>query len=437
MSTEIIDISKTFSIANHGRKLYPHSWITRDRMMETAGNQKERCYSVSEITSLIRELLEGALFSITVEGEISNFRPSSTGHLYFSLKDEQSVLSAVMFKNRTFGLSFKPADGMVVRASGNISVYAKRGTYQLICESLVKAGEGELLALLEKRKARLAALGLFDRERKKPLPLFPARVAVVTSPTGAAIRDILRVLKRRNAGLNLVILPSAVQGEGAAEAIARQIRRANEVEMGDVLIVTRGGGSLEDLLPFYEESVVQAIADSRIPVISAVGHEIDTTLTDLVADVRAPTPSAAAEMVSASRLELSAQLAAIRNGITEALQSRVERIRLLLSQFTPDNLVRNFQIYVQPYALEVEEAREQLKIVMERLLVPSRHRLDLLSQVMVSNSPLAVLQRGYAVVSNEKTGQVLMTSRQVEAEDMVQIRLHQGRLRAAVKEKEE
>jgi len=406
-------------------------------MIETAGNPKESCYTVSEITSLIRDLLELKFFNITVEGEISNFRPSSTGHLYFSIKDEQSVLSVVMFKNRSFGLNFKPADGMLVRAFGNISVYAKRGTYQLICESLVKAGEGELLALLEKRKAKLAALGVFDRERKKPLPLFPTRVAVVTSPTGAAIRDILRVLKRRNAGLNLVILPSAVQGEGAAEAIARQIRRANDFEMGDVLIVTRGGGSLEDLLPFYEEVVVLAIADSRIPVISAVGHEIDTTLTDLAADVRAPTPSAAAEMVSASRLELAAELAAMRNGITGALQSRVERIRLLLSQFTPDNLVRNFQIYVQPYALEVEEAREQLKLAMERMLVPSRHRLALLSQAMVSNSPLAVLQRGYAVVRAEKTGQVLMSSREVETEDIVQIRLHKGRLRAAVKEKEE
>ena len=406
-------------------------------MIETTGNPKESCYTVSEITSLIRDLLELKFFNITVEGEISNFRPSSTGHLYFSIKDEQSVLSVVMFKNRSFGLSFKPADGMVVRASGNISVYAKRGTYQLICESLVKAGEGELLALLEKRKAKLAALGVFDRERKKPLPLFPVRVAVVTSPTGAAVRDILRVLKRRNAGLNLVILPSAVQGEGAAEAIARQIRRANEFDMGDVLIVTRGGGSLEDLLPFYEEVVVLAIADSRIPVISAVGHEIDTTLTDLAADVRAPTPSAAAEMVSASRLELAAQLAAMRSGITGALQSRVERIRLLLSQFTPDNLVRNFQIYVQPYALEVEEAREQLKLAMERMLVPSRHHLALLSQAMVSNSPLAVLQRGYAVVRAEKTGQVLMSSREVETKDIVQIRLHKGRLRAAVKEKEE
>jgi exodeoxyribonuclease VII large subunit len=183
--------------------------------------------------------------------------------------------------------------------------------------------------------------------------------------------------------------------------------------------------------------VVQAIADSQIPVISAVGHEIDTTLTDLVADVRAPTPSAAAEMVSASRLELAAQLAAMRSGITEALQSRVERIRLLLSQFTPDNLVRNFQIYVQPYALEVEEARGQLKLAMERLLVPSRHRLDLLSQAMLSNSPLAVLQRGYAVASSEKTGQVLMSSRDVNPDDMLQIRLHKGRLRAAVKEKQE
>ena len=400
-------------------------------------NQQEQFYSVTQITSLIRDLLEGEFFSVTVEGEISNFRPSSTGHLYFSLKDEQSVLSAVMFKNRIFGLSFKPADGMVVRAKGNISVYAKRGTYQLICESLQKAGEGELLALLEKRKAKLAAAGLFDAERKKPLPLFPATVAVVTSPTGAAIRDILRVLKRRNAGLNLVILPSPVQGEGAGQTIAGQIRRANQFSMADVLIVTRGGGSLEDLLPFYEEAVVEAIAESRIPVISAVGHEIDTTLSDLAADVRAPTPSAAAEMVSASRQELADRLTGLEHNMTEALQSRVERIRLLLSQFTPENLVRNFQIYVQPYAQAVEEARGELSLSMERLLVPCRHSLDLLSQAIVTNSPLAVLERGYSVVSSERTGQVLLSSGQIEPSETVKIRLHRGRLRAEVKEKEE
>jgi exodeoxyribonuclease VII large subunit len=400
-------------------------------------NERRESYSVSQITYLIRDLLEGEFFGVTVEGEISNFRPSSTGHLYFSLKDEQSVLSAVMFKNRLFGMSFKPADGMMVRAYGNISVYAKRGTYQLICESLQKAGEGELLALLEKRKAGLAAEGLFDKERKKPLPLFPARVAVVTSPTGAAIRDILRVLERRNAGLNLVILPSPVQGEGAADQIARQIRRANEFRMGDVLIVTRGGGSLEDMLPFYEEVVVRAISASGIPVISAVGHEIDTTLADLAADVRAPTPSAAAEMVSASRLELIDRISALRRSLTEILSSRLERIRLLLSQFAPDNLVRNFQIYIQPYALQVEEARERLRQSIDRLLLPSRHRLDLLLQAIRSNSPLAVLERGYAVVSSEMTGHVLLSSREVDTGDSVRIRLHQGRLRAQVKEKEQ
>ena len=405
--------------------------------MNAAKDKGERCYSVSQITSLIRDLLEGELFAITVEGEISNCRPSSTGHLYFSLKDQQSVLSAVMFKNRLFGLGFKPADGMVVRAKGNISVYAKRGTYQLICESLQKAGEGELLAMLEKRKAELAAAGLFDPERKKPLPLFPARVAVVTSPTGAAIRDILRVLKRRNAGLNLVILPSPVQGEGAAEVIARQIRRANDFAMADVLIVSRGGGSLEDLLPFYEEQVVRAIADSGIPVVSAVGHEIDTTLSDLAADLRAPTPSAAAEMVSASTLELGDRIAALQASVSESLQSRLERIRLLLSQFTPENLVRNFQIYVQPYALQVEELREQLKLSMERLLLPCRHRLNLLVQVIQSNSPLAVLQRGYAVVSSERSGRVLLSGSEAEIDETVKIRLHRGGLRATVKEREE
>ncbi len=399
-------------------------------------SENKRRYSVSEITILIRNLLEGQFVDITVEGEISNCRPSSTGHLYFSLKDEQAVLSVVMFKNRLFGLTFKPADGMMVRATGSISVYAKRGSYQLICESLVKAGEGELLAMLEKRKAKLAAQGLFDAERKKPLPLFPSRVAVVTSPTGAAIRDILRVLKRRNAGLNLVVLPAPVQGERAAEIIAAQIRRANDLEIGEAIIVARGGGSLEDLLPFYEEVVVRAVAASELPVISAVGHEIDTTLTDLAADVRAPTPSAAAEMVSASRDELLAQVSALKQSLSEMLQSRLERVRLLLSQFSPDNLVRNFQIYVQPFALSVEETREQLKVAMERLLFPARHRVDLLSQIIQSNSPLAVLERGYAVVSEEQTGRVVLSSRDVELEDTVKIRLHNGRLKAAVKEKE-
>jgi exodeoxyribonuclease VII large subunit len=395
-----------------------------------------KSYTVSEITNLIRDLLEAQFLNITVEGEISNLRPSSTGHLYFSLKDEQAVLSVVMFKNRLSALTFKPADGQRVRATGSISVYARRGTYQLICEALAQSGEGELLAMLERRKARLAAMGLFDRERKRPLPLFPSRVAVVTSPTGAAIRDILRVLKRRNAGLDLVILPAPVQGEEAAAIIARQLRVANEFDMGDVIILTRGGGSLEDLLPFSEEVVVRAVADSRIPVISAVGHEIDVTLSDLAADVRAPTPSAAAEMVSASRLELAARLQALQSGLVGVLESRLERVRLLLSQFSPENLERNFKIYVQPHYLGLDEAREGLRQGIQAVLVASRHRLELLRQALEAGSPLSILGRGYAVVSREKTGQVLLSSAEAERGDMLGVRLHRGRLRASVEEKE-
>jgi exodeoxyribonuclease VII large subunit len=395
-----------------------------------------RSYTVGEITRLVRGVLEEQFYGITVEGEISNFRPSSTGHLYFSLKDEEAVLSVVMFRNRLPALRFQPADGMKVKASGNLSVYAKRGTYQLICESLVKSGEGELLAMLETRKARLAALGLFDQDRKKPLPLFPSRVAVVTSPTGAAIRDILQVLRRRNAGLNLVILPAPVQGDEAAELLARQIRRVNEFDMADVIIVGRGGGSLEDLLPFYEESLVQAIAESEIPVISAVGHEIDITLADLAADVRAPTPSAAAEMVSASRLELVTRLRSVASAMSESFSGRLERIRLLLSQFSPEALERSFRQFVQPALLAVDSAREDLCRGIEERLTPLRHRLELLAQAVRDASPLATLERGYAVVSREDTGAVVTSSHQVALEELLRVRLHRGSLVASVKEME-
>jgi exodeoxyribonuclease VII large subunit len=401
------------------------------------GDPALRSYSVSEITRLVRGLLEEEFYGITVEGEISNFRPSSTGHLYFSLKDEEAVLSVVMFRNRLSALRFQPADGMKVKASGNLSVYAKRGTYQLICESMVQSGEGELLAMLEKRKARLAELGLFDPGRKKPLPVFPSRVAVVTSPTGAALRDILQVLRRRNAGMNLVILPAPVQGDEAAVALARQVRRANEFKLAAVIIVGRGGGSLEDLLPFYEESLVRAIAESEIPVISAVGHEIDVTLADLAADVRAPTPSAAAELVTASRLELAARVRSLAGAISESLGGRLQRVRLLLDQFSREALERSFRQLVQPSILAVDSAREELCRGIEERLTPARHRLQLLTQAVGDASPLAILERGYAVVSRADTGSVVSSSDQVRLEDLLRVRLHRGALVASVKEKKD
>jgi exodeoxyribonuclease VII large subunit len=400
--------------------------------METG--EAAACYTVTEVTQAIRGLLEQQFYNITVEGEISNFRPSSTGHYYFSLKDENALLSVVMFKNRLGRLTFQPADGQRVKASGNISVYARRGNYQLICERLLRSGEGELLARLEERKKRLDALGMFAPERKKPLPLFPARVAVVTSPTGAALRDILHVLRRRNAGINLVVLPAPVQGEGAAEIIAGRIRTANRFQMADVIIVSRGGGSLEDLLPFYEEEVVRAIAESDIPVISAVGHEIDFTLSDLAADLRAPTPSAAAELVSASRVELTRRVREIKSAASEQILQRLERARMLASQFSAENLQRNFKILVQPCYLRLDDARNNLLVNCNALLLQRRHTLELLTSRVQSYSPLAILQRGYAVVTHEPSGRLVTTGSQVRVPDPLHIRFSQGAVRATVKE---
>ncbi|MDR2662034.1 MAG: exodeoxyribonuclease VII large subunit, partial [Treponema sp.] len=251
-------------------------------------------YTVSELTGLIQANLENAFPQVLVEGELSNCRPSSTGHLYFSLKDPGAKIDGVMFKNRLAFLGFEPRDGMLLRVRGRISVYPQRGNYQLVCEDMELAGAGNILAMLENRKRALAAEGLFDPERKKPIPRFPETVGVVSSPTGAAVQDILNILKRRAEGIRVIILPAPVQGVDAAPIIARRIEQANRWNLAEVLIVGRGGGSLEDLLPFSEEAVVRAVAESEIPVISAVGHEIDNALSDLAADLRAPTPSAAA-----------------------------------------------------------------------------------------------------------------------------------------------
>jgi len=411
-------------------------------MMERSGESRgprassggSRPLTVSEITELIKSTLEDGFPWITVQGEISNFRPSASGHWYFSLKDANAVLSVVMFHSRLEAIRFSPEDGMLVTASGSISVYPRRGSYQLICESLAKAGQGDILAMLEERKRALAAEGLFDTARKKPLPLFPSRIAVVTSPTGAAVRDILRVMRRRNAGIDVVILPTPVQGEGADEKIAHAIEMAGKWRLGEVIIVGRGGGSLEDLLPFSSEIVVRAIAASPLPVISAVGHETDVTLSDLAADVRAPTPSAAAEMVAASRSELLAQVAGLRAGLEGSLQKRLEMIRLLLAQFSADNLERNVRLFLQPSFQRLDDARESLGLSFSALLAESRHRFELAAREVTSYSPLAVLERGYAVVTHEKTRKVLLSAEAAHSGDGLDIRLAQGRVRATVEE---
>jgi len=379
-------------------------------------------------------MLETRFPDITVEGEISNFRPSSTGHYYFSLKDDDSIISAVMFRNRISKLKFKPENGQLVSVRGNISVYAKRGSYQIICESMEIAGRGAILAMLEERKKKLAQEGLFDEDRKKKLPIFPKKIALVTSPTGAALRDIFRVLKGRNSGINLTLLPAPVQGNDAAEIIARQIRCANEYNLGEVLIVGRGGGSLEDLLPFSEEVVIRSIAESRLPVISAVGHEIDYALSDYVADRRAATPSAAAEIVSQRRDEILQKILDCSRIFLDEINGRMKNIRILQNNFTAANLERNFRICIQPLNMRFDDAKENLIRNIGDQINTTKHHFTLLQNGLSACSPYGILERGYAIVTKEESNTVITDKNQVSTGDGIKITVRNGNFRAGVKE---
>ncbi|MDR1955772.1 MAG: exodeoxyribonuclease VII large subunit [Treponema sp.] len=382
--------------------------------------------SVSELTALIRANLEGTFASVTVEGEVSNYRPSSTGHAYFTLKDAGAAIAAVLFKNRLRYLSFEPRDGMLLRIRGGLSVYSQRGTYQLICEELELAGTGDILLLLEKRKRALAAEGLFDQDRKKPIPRFPAVVGVVSSPTGAAVRDILNILQRRAAGIRVIIFPTLVQGNEAAPLIARRIEQANAWNMADVLILGRGGGSLEDLLPFSEEAVVRAVAASRIPVVSAVGHEIDWALSDFAADLRAPTPSAAAELVSASRAETRNQIRTMGDTLYRTMQARLEKIRLLAKPFKRDDLEYRFRTILQPRLVRFDDAKEELLEVTRERIRQLRRRVELAQRSLEAGSPRAILERGFSVVLREATGKPVRRAGELTVGEQLIIRPLEG-----------
>jgi exodeoxyribonuclease VII large subunit len=396
----------------------------------------ERVFGVSELTGLVKDILEGSFPSVSVEGEITNCRPASSGHLYFALKDRAAMIQAVMFRYRSRSLGFEPADGMLVRAKGAVTVYAARGQYQLLVERLVLSGEGDILALLEERKRRLAAEGLFDENRKRPLPRFPERVAVITSPTGAAIRDILNVLARRNAGIDVVVLPSAVQGEEAPRQLAERLRQANRWTLGDVIILGRGGGSLEDLLAFSDEEVVREVAASRIPVISAVGHEIDWALTDFAADLRAPTPSAAAELVSESRDALAGETAHLEIELETSIRARIDRARIALGRFDPQAIEGRFMRAMLPAIRRYDDAREVLARGMGDALTERRRRLELASRGLAATSPEAVMARGFAVVRRASGGPAIRDASALESGEDLDIRFSRGGASARVLEVE-
>jgi len=387
--------------------------------------------TVTELTEQIRSCLEGSFSVICVEGEISNCRPASSGHLYFSLKDSGAKIDAVMFKNRLKTLTFEPKDGMLLRVRGSISVYAPRGTYSIVCEEMEIAGSGEILALLEKRKQKLAAEGLFDADRKKTLPRFPSVVGVVSSPTGAALRDILNILARRAPNLKVLILPAPVQGEEASAIIAARIKQANRWKLADVLIVGRGGGSLEDLLPFSGEDVVRAVAESKIPVVSAVGHEIDWALCDFAADLRAPTPSAAAELISENYSSIFETIKNTVYDLSSVMRARIEKARLLLRPFDLKDLEYRIRAILQPRLIRLDDSKEDLINSIKDKCALLRNRIELAGAVLAAASPLSAMEKGFSIVTDNK-GKVITSAAAVKHGDKLNIRPLKGSIDAVV-----
>ena len=388
-------------------------------------------FSVSQITDLIKGILENSFRSVKIEGEISNWRPSAAGHIYFTLKDNNAQIKAVIFRNAAYKLAFKPKDGDKVRCTGSLSVYAPQGNYQIIINTMELAGTGNILQMLEERKKKLAAEGLFNSEKKKALPLYPKTIGVVTSPTGAAIRDILNVSKRRNPNINITVLPAIVQGEEAAQTIVKMIEIANFYKLCDVLIVGRGGGSLEDLLPFSEESVVRAIAASKIPTISAVGHEIDWALCDYAADKRAPTPSAAAEMAVPILSDIQQNITFYKNDLYNSIKQKIEKTRLMIKSFNPQNFEVQFRNIQQPLLNRYAYAKENLVKNMQNKIKDLRTRILNNKTILENASPDTILQRGYSMVTDEE-GKIIRNADQVSSGSKIIVKPAQGSLKAIV-----
>lgn len=384
-----------------------------------------KIYTVKELTARIRQLIESNFQTVWVEGEISGFKFHHSGHIYFTLKDTDAVIKAAFFSRYNKSVKFELKDGLQVICFGKISVYEPRGDYQLYVERIEPKGLGALQLAFLQLKEKLAKEGLFDLARKRPIPRFPKTVGIVTSPTGAAIRDILHIVNRRFKGTNILINPVKVQGDGASEEIARAIDEMNQLDDIDVLIVGRGGGSLEDLWAFNEEIVVRAVYRSRIPVISAVGHEIDWTICDWVADLRAPTPSAAAELVVQSCEELELRLRDFRTRIANALrnliQEKKESLRVLQESYAfrqPLNLINQ-------YAQRVDELLRQFQNYIKNLVREKRQTFATFAGRLEALSPLGILERGYSLTFDGK-GELVKEARKIKVGEPLKTRLHQG-----------
>jgi exodeoxyribonuclease VII large subunit len=380
--------------------------------------------TVSEITRKIKLSIESGFASLTLQGELSNFKRHTSGHLYFTLKDEHAQISGVMWRSRAAGLAFEPQSGMKVIVTGRVTVYEVRGIYQIDASSMRPLGVGELQIAFERMKQKLAEEGLFDPGVKKPLPDYPERIGIVTSPTGAALQDVLNILRRRFPGVTVVLAPVRVQGPGAAEEIAGAVNDLNAHGEVDVIIVGRGGGSLEDLWAFNEEVVARAIYQSRIPVMSAVGHEIDFTIADFVADVRAPTPSAAAELVVKDKqtiLETIRQYCySMHDLILDRVRNQRDTIQHLLKSYAFNRPVDSLRQYAQ----RLDELNRAISLSSSHNLEVAQTLLEGLHHRIVSLDPSRTLKRGYAIVRKE--GQAVGSTKKLRKSDLVEIQFHDG-----------
>jgi exodeoxyribonuclease VII large subunit len=446
-------------------------------MFEDTGAGR-RIWPVRELVGRARELVEREFADVWVEGEISNLRPAASGHLYFTLKDEDAQLPVVIFRRQAVLLRFRPEDGLHVLARGRVSVYDQRGQMQLVAETMEPVGAGSLQVAFEQLRDKLKTEGLFDAARKRPLPAFPRTAGIVTSPTGAVIRDFLNIVGRRHSGLNVLLYPVTVQGESAPEEIEAAIASLNDSGLVDVIVVARGGGSLEDLAAFNSERVARAIAASRLPVVSAVGHETDFTIADFVADLRAPTPSAAAELITEAQHRIGEQLELLENRMERgarfhllqgrqrmahvSVSSTETRMTLLLhrlSQRLDDAAERMEQIFgsqrsertrhldALTAALLRYDPRQRIALArhsfaagqvrleraLERTMVAQRAGLERLTARLYTLSPLAVLERGYALVINARGG-VVRSAQQVTAGETVTTRLSDGTFTSRVED---
>ena len=370
------------------------------------------------------------LNAILVKGEISNFKNHYTGHLYFTLKDENSLIKCIMFKSYAEKLNFKPKDGMKVMVFGTVSVFERDGVYQIYAKTMMEDGIGDLHEQFEQLKAKLEKEGLFEQSHKKIIPLYPNVIGVLTSQTGAVIRDIINVSTRRNPNVYIRLLPVPVQGPGAAEQIADKIRIMNEKKLADVLIIGRGGGSLEDLWPFNEEIVARAIYDSEIPIISAVGHETDFTIADFVADLRAPTPSAAAELAVPDIFEVKQKIINYQNRSKLALKKKIEIMKLRFEKVMKSRIFTDPMRKVMDNSIILDDYMKRLENAMKEIKTEKKNKYIELVTKLDSISPLKTLIRGYSLT--EKDGQIIKSASQIDKGDIITIKFSDGEKNAKI-----